>query len=117
MSGPKYPSRNVVVRGSRTSLRLEPEMFEALDEICERERLTLPVLCNRLLDQHGGNVNLSSLLRVHALSYFRKLAGPPPLMGQEMPRVQHRSRRHSSGSVKRPDQTPSLSALACASAE
>ena len=68
-------SRNVVVRGQRTSLRLEPEVFEALDDLCEREGLTLNVLCNVLLDRHGDDTNLSSRLRVHALTYFRKLAG------------------------------------------
>ena len=61
------PSRNVVVAGSSTSLRLE-EVFAALDDICAREGLTLSALCNHLLAVHGRRTRLSSRLRVCALT-------------------------------------------------
>ncbi|HEU0118665.1 MAG TPA: ribbon-helix-helix domain-containing protein, partial [Alphaproteobacteria bacterium] len=34
-------SRNVTIAGHRTSVRLEPEMWSGLSEICRRERATL----------------------------------------------------------------------------
>ncbi len=34
--------KNVTVGNLRTSLRFEPETWEALDEICAREGLNLP---------------------------------------------------------------------------
>lgn len=113
MAVPKIPARNVIVRGHRTSLRLEPEVFRALDEICVRERLTLPVLCNRLLDRHGDDVNLSSQLRVHALTYFQALAGllyPPPVE-RDQPRAPRRPRRQSPAAASRHDQSSGWSAL------
>jgi len=67
------PSRNVVVAGSRTSLRLEPEVFAALDDICAREGLTLSALCNHLLAVHDRRTSLSSRLRVYALTYYRAI--------------------------------------------
>lgn len=109
MSGFKHPTRNVIVQGHRTSLRLEPEVFAALDEICQREELTLTTLCNRLLHQHGGEASLSSLLRVHAVTYFRALAGTPP-WGAEQSRQS--VQRHPTGRVNRSNQMPGLSARA-----
>jgi len=40
-------SRNVVISGRRTSVRLEPEMWDALREICQRERSTIHQVARR----------------------------------------------------------------------
>ena len=113
MSAPKHPTRNIIVQGHRTSLRLEREVFAALDEICQREGLTLALLCNRLLGQHGNEANLSSLLRVHAVTYFRTLAATLPWTAEpsRLP-AQRRSRRYSSARASRPDQLPGMSGRA-----
>ena len=41
-------ARNVTVAGRRTSLRLEPEMWDALVEIGARESLSLHQLCTEV---------------------------------------------------------------------
>ena len=54
----------------RTTMRLEPELWEALDEICRRERLSLSELVRRV-DQNGSR---TSSVRVYTLVYFRAAA-------------------------------------------
>ncbi len=39
-------SRNVRVDGHRTSVRLEPDMWEALREICSREEVSIGEVCS-----------------------------------------------------------------------
>lgn len=62
--------RTVSAASGRTTMRLEPELWSALDEICLRERLTLSELV-RQVDQAG---NRTSTVRVYALMYFRAAA-------------------------------------------
>jgi predicted DNA-binding ribbon-helix-helix protein len=66
--------RNVTVSGRRTSVSLEVAMWEALRELCERERLT-PAELFTLVDQKRDEASLASALRIFALTYFRLLAG------------------------------------------
>lgn len=63
--------RNVVIEGHRTSIRLERPIWEALDEICRREDLTLGVLCRELRRGLDDEVKLASSLRSFAVTYFR----------------------------------------------
>jgi predicted DNA-binding ribbon-helix-helix protein len=66
-------NRNITAGAGRTSMRLEPEMWDALREICLREGLELRALMRRLEDQSydGGR---TSAVRVHVLEYFRRAA-------------------------------------------
>ncbi len=66
-------SRNVTIQGHRTSLRLQKEMWDAIDEICRRERLSIHQLCSRIAE-HRGARSLTSEVRVYAISYFRAAA-------------------------------------------
>ena len=66
-------NRNVVIAGSRTTMRLEPEMWEALTEICHRENLSLHEICT-LVDARKRNSSLTSAVRVFIMSYFRAAA-------------------------------------------
>jgi len=66
--------RNVTVSGRRTSVSLEVAMWEALRELCDRERLTAAELFT-LVDQKREEASLASALRIFALTYFRLLAG------------------------------------------
>jgi len=66
-------NRNVVAERGRTSMRLEPELWDALIEICTRERRDV----NRLVRQieassHSGG--RTSAVRVFVLGYFRDAA-------------------------------------------
>jgi predicted DNA-binding ribbon-helix-helix protein len=67
-------SRNVTVGGRRTSLRLEPGMWDALDEIAEREEVSVSEIAT-LLDRRRGGSSLTAAVRVFVLSYYRAAAG------------------------------------------
>lgn len=76
-------SRNIMVGGHRTSMRLEPSMWDALDDIARREKLTVHELCTRIkerLDQQAqlrdgpddDKVTLTSAVRVLIAMYYRR---------------------------------------------
>ena len=44
-------SRNVTIGGHRTSCRLEPYMWDALYDVCARERVTIHTLCTRISER------------------------------------------------------------------
>ena len=66
-------SRNVTINGHRTSLRLQSEMWEAIDEICRRERLSIHEFCSRIAE-HRNSRSLTSEVRVFTMSYYRAAA-------------------------------------------
>lgn len=76
-------SRNIMVGGHRTSMRLEPSMWDALDDIARREKLSMHELCTRIkerLDQQAAlrdgaeedKVTLTSAVRVLIAMYYRR---------------------------------------------
>lgn len=67
--------RNVTVSGRRTSVSLEMPVWEALAELCRREKATVGALFTRL-DALRGDASLASAARVFALEYFRSRAEP-----------------------------------------
>lgn len=72
--GPVLVCRNVKVSGRRTSLRMEPYIWDSLKEICERERLALNEICTQI-DQRRGDANLTASIRVFIVSYYRTAIG------------------------------------------
>jgi predicted DNA-binding ribbon-helix-helix protein len=66
-------ARNVTVAGRRTSVRLEPEMWDSLYEITLRQGLTLHQLCTEIARQRGLS-SLTAAIRAYALAYFRAAA-------------------------------------------
>ena len=69
-------NRNVVAERGRTSMRLEPELWEALLEICGREGEDMSSLV-RKVEQHGHAGGRTSAVRVFVMSYFRDAATEP----------------------------------------
>lgn len=68
--------RNVKVFGRRTSMRLEPAFWEALEEIARRETTDIDALFDKVAKvPHRGN--LTSAIRLYALAYFRGIPWPP----------------------------------------
>jgi predicted DNA-binding ribbon-helix-helix protein len=66
-------NRNVTVAGHRTSIRLEPAMWDALRQICEREHKP----CNELvteIDRQRIESSLTAAIRVYLLRYFSAAA-------------------------------------------
>lgn len=64
--------RNVRIAGRRTSLRLAPEYWIALDEIGRRERFALHDLCT-FIRRRDPQRSLASAVRVFVTGYFREL--------------------------------------------
>jgi predicted DNA-binding ribbon-helix-helix protein len=54
-------------------MRLEPELWDALSEICRRERQDLNQLV-RQVESTGGSGGRTSAVRVFVLRYFREAA-------------------------------------------
>lgn len=68
-------SGNIVINNRRTSVRLEPEMWDCLADVAQRERITLNELCSRINTKRHQS-SLTSAIRVFILGYYRQLAGP-----------------------------------------
>lgn len=66
-------SRNVTISGNRTSLRLEQQVWDSLDEICKRENLSLHQLCS-YIETLRNKSSRTSAVRTFALIYFREAA-------------------------------------------
>ena len=62
--------KNVFIRGQRTSLRLEGELWDAMDEICRRERMVINELCS-LIDTGRNGATRASTVRAFIVQYFR----------------------------------------------
>ena len=54
-------------------MRLEPELWEALEEACVRENVSAGELVKRI-EAHGHPGGRTSAVRVYVLSYFRNAA-------------------------------------------
>jgi predicted DNA-binding ribbon-helix-helix protein len=65
--------KNVCIHGHRTSLRLESEILDAIDEICQLEDVTVHELCT-LIELRRTGANWTSALRAFIVSYFREAA-------------------------------------------
>lgn len=65
--------RNVTISGHRTSVRLEPVMWDALSELCRREKTSVHAVCS-LVDREKRASSLTAALRVHIVTYFRAAA-------------------------------------------
>jgi predicted DNA-binding ribbon-helix-helix protein len=63
-------NHNVRGAGKRTSMRLEPEAWDALRDICRREQISTEELVTRAVRAHpsGGR---TSAVRVFLLGYYR----------------------------------------------
>lgn len=63
-------NRNIIASRGRTSMRLEPELWDALTEICQREGVSPSELCRRI-ERSGVPGGRTSAMRVYIVSYFR----------------------------------------------
>jgi len=67
-------SRNVSVRGHWTSIRLEPQLWKSMSEICRREFCTRHDVCSYVAEHKPPQDSLTSSLRVFILDYFSTCA-------------------------------------------
>jgi predicted DNA-binding ribbon-helix-helix protein len=73
MTASRLINRNVIARRGRTSMRLEPELWDALMEISDREGKDLSSLIRRV-EAHEHPGGRTSAVRVFVLDYFRAAA-------------------------------------------
>ena len=68
--GPSLVSRNIRLDDHRTSIRLEPEMWDALAEIAALEGESVHGLCGRV-DEMRGELGRTAAIRVFIVTYYR----------------------------------------------
>lgn len=66
-------SRNVRIHGRRTSVRLEQEMWSALNEISALEHCTVHEICGAVNDRKGEGMSFTAALRVFLMEYYRNV--------------------------------------------
>lgn len=76
---PARMTKNVNVDGHRTSMRLETEMWDALEDISRREGRNLHEICG-LVHRRRQETSFTASVRVFIVAYFRAIiAGGQPL--------------------------------------
>jgi predicted DNA-binding ribbon-helix-helix protein len=73
MTVSRLVNRNVVAERGRTSMRLEPELWDMLSEICEREAQDMSTLV-RQIEAAGHAGGRTSAVRVYIANYFHVAA-------------------------------------------
>lgn len=63
----------ITLSGRRTSVKLEPETWDALRYIAARERCSIHDICS-LVDRAKNKKSIASAIRTFALLYFRAAA-------------------------------------------
>lgn len=84
--------RNVTIDSRRTSIRLEPEMWQALTDICKREHCSVHNICTMIASVKNGPGSLTAAIRVFIMGYYRDAATEDG----------HNMYGHGSGSVLQP---------------
>ena len=68
-------TRNIsLYRCHRTSIRLEPEIWTALEEIAELEGVSKNMLCTRIDQKKGKGTSLTAAVRAYVIAYYRRMA-------------------------------------------
>ena len=84
--------RNVTIDSRRTSIRLEPEMWQALADICKREHCSVHNICTMIASLKTGPGSLTAAIRVFIMAYFRDAATEDG----------HNRNGHGSGAILQP---------------
>lgn len=73
-SGHYLVQRNLPISGRRTTVRLEDEMWEAFNEVVEREEFTVEDLVGHIHSRKKTGQSFTSAIRVFLMLYYRKAA-------------------------------------------
>lgn len=65
---------NLTVAGKRTSVRLEPQMWEALHQVARREQSTIHEICTIIAAKKEAGTSLTAAIRVFLMLYFKAAA-------------------------------------------
>lgn len=66
----KLLTRNVVIDGKRTTIRLESAIWDAVEDLCARENISRHDLCSRVEAGRDG-LNRAQAIRAVVMNYFR----------------------------------------------
>lgn len=69
----RMETRNIMIAKRRTTIRLEMAVWDALDEICNKEELTRHELCTRI-ENVRRDANRAQAVRATVINYFRHVA-------------------------------------------
>lgn len=72
--------RSVTINGRRTTMRLEPSMWNALRRIAEDHRLTVNQLCSKI-DTSRGEMSMTAAVRSYIVSYLQQMPVTAPSVG------------------------------------
>lgn len=75
-------SKNVRIHERRTSVRLEPEMWRALNEVATLEKCSIHDLCGAVHDLKEPGTSFTAALRVFLMEYYRAAAKVNPQVTQ-----------------------------------
>ncbi len=64
-------SKNITILGRRTSVRLEPEMWDALYDVAKREDASIHNICSLIHLRKVQESTLTAAIRVFLLLYYR----------------------------------------------
>ncbi len=67
-------SRNITILGRRTSIRLEPEMWNSLNDIADREKCSIHDICGLVFTRKSQETSLTAAIRVFLVLYYRAAA-------------------------------------------
>jgi predicted DNA-binding ribbon-helix-helix protein len=67
-------SKNVRIHDRRTSVRLEPAMWSALNEVAELEGCTIHEICGAVHDLKEKRTSFTAALRVFLMEYYRNVS-------------------------------------------
>ncbi len=81
-STPSLIGRRVTLNGLQVELRVESLLWEAVDDVCEREGLTLDALC-AVIDSRRGAADLTAALQFFIVTYYRAAVAKNPTGFQE----------------------------------
>lgn len=85
-------SRNVRIHSRRTSVRLEPEMWNALNEIAVLEGCSIHDLCGAVHDLKEQGTSFTAALRVFLMEYYRAAARSSTRVTQVQKRLKESGR-------------------------
>lgn len=67
-------SKNITIFDRRTSVRLEPAMWDALKDISMREKCSVHDICSLVYVRKGQGTSLTAAIRVFLMLYYRSAA-------------------------------------------
>jgi predicted DNA-binding ribbon-helix-helix protein len=67
-------NRNITIGEHRTSIRLDRQMWNALDDIAQREKCSIHDLCTLVCRSKKDGTTLTSAIRLFLMLYYRAAA-------------------------------------------